>query len=369
MKTVKKLQIGVFLIFTLFILSGSHIQPTKGWKNGSYAYNPADYDYETDYGTHDWIADAMLDYLLELNASQWNWLNERREIYYVGTEAPDNSGVSFIADGTNLTGFGDTTLHHIYFYENGTVFENEDDAAIRAKWCADWADVSINEEKWDSAAFYLGALTHYIADMSMYAHVADNNVAPYYLNFDEHHSTIEGYVNTRTNEFDDPEEFFQLKVNASQIVPVPAYNATVALAWDTYADPTPSEAFSRGSVWLHEHFFSGWALTLSERSSETNATKIAYYNRIEENLNNAIATGVGIFLYIGQNLEETPNQPTDDDNSNTTSSDDDNSNSAASDDDSTGRKKFLSFPVGITLVEIAAITLILVKINAKKNHK
>ncbi|RLI65275.1 MAG: hypothetical protein DRO88_04995, partial [Promethearchaeia archaeon] len=352
----KKIYFRIFLSMLLVLSNFALFRSVQGWKNGSYANNPADFDCNTDYGSHDWIADAILDYLLEINANRWNWLDERREIYYVGTEAPDNSKVSFIADGQTLSGFGDTSLHHIYFYENGTVFENEDDSAIRAKLCADWAEVSINEEKWDSAAFYLGALTHYIADMSMYAHVTDNDVAPYYLNFDEHHSTIEGYVNTRTNEFDDCEEFFQLKINITQIIPQSAYNATVALAWDTFADPNPSKSFSRDSIWLHEQFFSGWALTLASRNSETNATKIAYYDRIEENLNNAISTGISVFLNIGQTIGGTLDQAADDNDTDSTNSD----------ENSPTPKRFISFTSWELVFISFSITMFVITLNEKR---
>ncbi|MHA1619546.1 MAG: hypothetical protein ACTSVZ_09700, partial [Promethearchaeota archaeon] len=77
-------------LLTIFIIVASANIPVNAWSNGSYADDPQDYDYEKDYGTHDWIADAALDYLIDHNVSQWNWLDSRREIFYVGTEAPDN---------------------------------------------------------------------------------------------------------------------------------------------------------------------------------------------------------------------------------------------------------------------------------------
>ncbi|MCF2141000.1 MAG: zinc dependent phospholipase C family protein [Candidatus Lokiarchaeota archaeon] len=366
-------QIGTFILIILISLSILSVPAVFAWKNGSYAYNPSDYDYSTDYGTHDWIADAALDYLLEINSSHWNWLNERREIFYVGTEAPDNSGVSMQIDGKNITGFGDTALHHIYFYENGSILANEDDSAIRAKWCGDWADVSMSEGNWDSAAFYLGAMTHYLADMSMYAHVAPNNVAPFYLNFDEHHSRVEGYVNTRTNEVDDVEEFFQLNINITQLLPESPYNAAVELAWDTYTDPNPTLAFHRGSVWLHENFFSGWALTIEQREEESNSTKIAYYERIEENLNNAVAACIKSILAVGENYtyfeQNTSTSITSSTTSSTTNTDS-TSNPINSDDSDTesGNKgifNFISLPGGFFVVLLfwGGIIVILLKKN------
>jgi len=269
----------------------------NAWSNGSYAYNQNDYDYETDYGTHDWIAEGALEALIEHDEDQWKWLEYREIIFLVGTEAPDNSGVSITLDGETLSGFGDTTYHHIYYEEDGSIKNNEDDSALRAKWCGDWADASIESGKLDQAAFYFGAMTHYIADLSMYAHVADNYVYPYNLYFDEHHSTVESRVQSRTNEYDDREEFFKY----SQIIVgnKKPYDAAVDLGWETYKDPTCSEATSRDALWLHENFFSNWVLTYSQRQVETNETKRFYYNRIEECLNNAIEACASAMNNVG----------------------------------------------------------------------
>jgi len=257
------------------------------WSNASYAFTSNNYDYEENYGTHDWIADAALNALLNLNQSKWSWLEQRKSIFLVGTEAPDNSAVNMTLDGALIEGFGDTTYHHIYFHENGSIAYNEDDAAIRAKSCGDLANARIDEEKLDQAAFYLGAMTHYISDMSMYAHVAENNIPPHNLDFDEHHSNIEGYVKTRTNEYDDKEEFFRIfDVNVGNKKP---YNAAKDLAWNTYYDPNPSEPTVRNAVWLHNNFFS-WSgiTTYAQRIADSDITHQLYYDRIEQSLNNAM---------------------------------------------------------------------------------
>ncbi|MHA1522579.1 MAG: hypothetical protein ACTSRK_20615, partial [Promethearchaeota archaeon] len=287
-----------FTLLLIFIIAAPSNFSVVAWNNGSYAYDPQDYDYETDYGTHDWIADATLDYLLNHNATHWNWLDTRREIFYVGTEAPDNSGIDIVLDGVSVAGIGDVVLHHIYFYENGNVVADEDDSAIRAKEMGDLAETYILAEKWDLAAYYLGAMTHYIADMSLYSQVAENNVDPHYLNFDEHQTTVKGYVNTRTNEVGDTEEFIRLNLSPS-ILAITPYNAAIYCAWDTYMDPTPTTSEAHGAVWLHENFFSGWVLTTELRDAETNVTMTEYYDRIEENLNMAIESCIGAMRYAG----------------------------------------------------------------------
>jgi hypothetical protein len=261
------------------------ISTSSAWTNGSYASDPANYAYTTHYGTHDWIADAALQALMAADSNHWKWLNDRKAIYLTGTEAPDNSGVSCTLDGTAVTGFGDTAMHHIYFNEDGTIKANEDDSGIRAKSTGDLANAYFSENKLDLAAFYLGAMTHYIADMAMFGHVAQNNVPPYNIDFDTYHSTIEGYVNTRTNEYQKMEEFFLIKsFTIGNVLP---YDAAKIVAWDTYKDPNPTLGFARDAVWLHNNHFTSWKQTYATRADDTTIHQ-QYYDRIEESLNNAI---------------------------------------------------------------------------------
>lgn len=265
-----------------FLSLVAFMQPVTTWSNGSYANNSSSYSYSSHYSTHDWVAEAALEGLVAVDAGNWNWLIDRKSIFLVGTEAPDNSGVSMTLDGTSVSGFGDTTMHHIYYNSDGTISNNEDDAATRAKWCGDQADAAMDAQKRDLAAFYLGAMTHYIADMGVFAHVAENNVAPDYINFDLNHATFEDRVETRTNNHDDRQEFF--RISSFTVTSKTPYNAAKDLGWDTYKDP----ATSYGSVWLHNNWFSNWAANYAARTGET-PTNQAYYNRVEQNLNNAIA--------------------------------------------------------------------------------
>lgn len=287
--------------FGIILISILPVGFVVGWGNGqsgsgcsSYADDYLSYDYECNFGTHDWIAKSALNALLEDNSSKWSWLSQRERIYLVGTEAPDNYDVNMSLNGVEVEGFGDTTYHHIYFNENGTIKNNEDDSALRAKISGDLANRYGNEDKLDLAAFYLGAMVHYIGDMSMYSHVANNSDDPHYLEFDDHHSTIEGYVQTRSNEYDDMEEFFQ--ISSFVIGSKKPYNATTELAWNTYKDPDPSESITRDAVWLHENHFTGWKQSYSERDSDTTIHQF-YYDRIEENLNLAIQYSAAAINY------------------------------------------------------------------------
>ncbi len=291
---MKKLK---FLLISIVFLSFLWIIPLcVAWKNESYANYPDNFDYENDYGTHDWIADAALDSLLKEDESSWGWLNERKEIFLLGTEAPDNGDLKTTLDGETVEGFGDTAKHHIYFDQEGSVISDEDDSAKRAEECGDLAKESKEKEKFEVAAFYLGAMAHYIADMGMYSHVAENNKAPYYKDFDEYHTKVEGYVESRTNDNEDKERFFT--IHDPTIEEKDPYDAAKDLAWDTYKDKDASESTTRDANWLHDHFFTNWADTGADREKETD-TRQLYYDRIEESLNNAIDACASAMLFVG----------------------------------------------------------------------
>jgi hypothetical protein len=143
-------------------------------------------------------------------------------------------------------------------------------------------------------------MTHYIADVAMFAHAAENDVYPHYLDFDYDgdyyvHGMVEDRVQARTNDYQDREEFFEYSDHFPS--PQKPYDEAVDLANDTFRDP--DGAGSHSAVWLRENYFTDWAL---DRSSETNDTKIAYYDRIEENLNNAVrACASAMLSAVGAN--------------------------------------------------------------------
>ncbi len=262
--------LGSFLSLVSIFIS---VQPGIALKNGSPALNASNYDYATDYSTHDWVAEAALDALSSVDAGNWQWLVDRKVIFLVGTEAPDESGVSMTLDGTAVTGFGDVTNHHVYYNTDGTTYD--DIAAIRVKLCGNLADAAMDEQKRDLAAFYLGAMTHYISDLSVFAHVMDGVDSG-------DHDAFEGYVGTRTNDHTDRESFFN--IFSFTVTSKTPYNAAKDLGWDTYKDPTSAH----GAQWLWDNLFSGWKQTLETRAEDTTDHQ-TYYNRVEQNLNNAVA--------------------------------------------------------------------------------
>ena len=105
------LNFGIFFILIVIILST--IPTTTAWSNGGYSADPN----HPDYGTHDWIAEHALDFLPE---SEKQYILDNLNDYLYGTELPDNP-----------EGYGDTTKHHVYYYENGDLQDNA--SAMRAE--------------------------------------------------------------------------------------------------------------------------------------------------------------------------------------------------------------------------------------------
>ena len=95
---------------------------------------------------------------------------------------------------------------------------------------------------------------------------------------------------------------------------------------------------------------------MASRNSETNATKIAYYDRIEENLNNAISTGISVFLNIGQTIDGTLDQAADDHDTDSTNSD----------ENSPTPKRFISFTSWELVFISFSITMFVITLNEKR---
>ena len=87
------------MLFSSFsICIAVHPTSASAWTNGdggsgysAYADNATNYNYDYHFATHDWIALTALNILISSDASYWGWLNSRKSIFLVGTEAPDNS--------------------------------------------------------------------------------------------------------------------------------------------------------------------------------------------------------------------------------------------------------------------------------------
>jgi hypothetical protein len=179
-----------FLIaISLFLFSFAFpcfVQEASAWKNFDtnaapcYARSWGEYNYDLDYGTHDWIADFAVDTIVSnpLLAVKWVdtngnlfWSSRNKRIFLYATYGPDCSDVWFRTRHNQIIrGQGDFAYHHI-------TFDDETTERI-GSWAADKADAfalaaiyALADGDCGTAAFFLGEMAHYISDMSCFFHV------------------------------------------------------------------------------------------------------------------------------------------------------------------------------------------------------
>jgi hypothetical protein len=113
------------------------------------------------FGTHDWI--AFKAYVL---AGRPTFIRTHLNRYFIGTEAPDNGFRPDDAEG----GYQDATACHcILFDETGEV--SRDRGELRTRQEFDKAVSALNAGDPALAAFYAGALAHYVGDLAQFCHI------------------------------------------------------------------------------------------------------------------------------------------------------------------------------------------------------
>src|SRR3954471_6249145 len=132
------------------------VMPASAWKNGGETTNPR----MPKFGTHDYIA---LQGLRRAKATRVAWLKVQQNVYYLGTEAPDVGAKIAGVEGD----YGDTAhCHCILFAANGKV--SNDRAEIRVREEFDKAKKAFDAGDKRKAAFYAGAMAHYLGDLSQF---------------------------------------------------------------------------------------------------------------------------------------------------------------------------------------------------------
>jgi len=238
----------ITFVFICLILVLAVVQPSFSWSNGGFSSDPLN----PKYGTHDWIAEHALDWL-PIEAKKW--LIPYKALYLYGTELPDNGQVS--------DGIGDTQLHHIYFYANGTLMN--DSSAVRANATYRQALSYMLRGDFATAAKYAGAMTHYISDVAVFGHVMGKETP---WGEEKHHSDYEKYVNDKTSGYN--AEFNIYLQFDGKLEIITAYDAAVKLAYDTTFD-----SLGRGltCVWMDQNY---------------NWSNPVFRNRVGESLNLAV---------------------------------------------------------------------------------
>jgi nucleoid-associated protein YgaU len=218
-----------FLITFTSLIVLLTLDMSYSWNNGPSGDASTDEDHPSceniPYSTHDWIADQARALLPEEERS---WLNDNKKLYLLGTEAPDNREIPDSCNAPN-NGYDDRSSGHsvkgnddfssFFIDSNGN---KQDRAAFRAKEEYLKAQSAIRQGQLSDAAFYAGAMAHYIGDTSQYGHSVD---------FEHHHSDYEGLISRRTDSFEEGE--FETDIIADGLTEIDAYDAVVIISKST----------------------------------------------------------------------------------------------------------------------------------------
>ena len=165
---------------------------TLGWGNGPRGNATTNKPSECDsppYATHDWVADHAVALLPDEEKA---WLAPHMTSYLLGTEAPDNKKIPDSCPAPN-TGYDDRNKGHSIKWNSDWSAMVNDRAARRAQEEYDKAGRAFDQGDVQAAAFYLGAMAHYIGDVSAYPHSIPD---------EQNHSNYENRVKRRTTSFD-----------------------------------------------------------------------------------------------------------------------------------------------------------------------
>ena len=203
------------LISAIILMASALFIPgcALAWSNGGYSADKAN----PDYGTHDWIAQHALSLLPQ---KERQYLDDNLATYLLGTEWPDNP--------EKPEGYGDTTKHHVYYYANGTLQDNA--SAKRAGEEYQKALGALRAHDLANASRFAGAMSHYIDDMAVFAHVMGK-----YTDWgaETHHSDYEDWVNSKTKTYNSSD--FSITPDGT-LNNITAYQAALELAYDSTFD-------------------------------------------------------------------------------------------------------------------------------------
>ena len=131
----------------------------QGWHNGGDQDNQP-----PKFGAHDYIALKALD---RAPAAKVAFIRQRLTTYFIGTEAPDtNKKIPSVTEG----GYHDSgACHCILFAEDLTIKKAHARKRIREEF--DRAVAALAANKKERAAFFAGAMAHYLGDLSQFHHL------------------------------------------------------------------------------------------------------------------------------------------------------------------------------------------------------
>jgi len=172
-----------------------------------------------------------------------------------------------------------------YFRSTGVL--QDDAAAVRAEEEYQNALGRLNVGNFSGAAITAGIMSHYIADMAVFAHVMGAST-DWGAETGNNHSNYESYVGTRTNAYSDTyNSYLQFDALLST---VSAYDAAKNLAYDTTFD----DGGIYTCVWMDNNY-------------DTSNPNSAYWVRAGQSLNLAVNAVADVLhtLYISSNVQPT----------------------------------------------------------------
>ncbi len=177
-----------FRLLLALVATALIVLPVQGWNNGQKGNTTTTTKAECSnppYGTHDWIADHALELLPPAEKA---WLTAHRAIYLIGTEAPDHRNIP-LSCGVPHRGYDDRSQGHSVEWNAGATAMVNDRPAVRAQQEYSKAVIAFQQSQFAHAAFYLGAMAHYIGDCSQYGHTYSN---------ESNHGNYEAWAAART---------------------------------------------------------------------------------------------------------------------------------------------------------------------------
>lgn len=220
---------GRFVISSVCIATLSFFTPSSlAWENGGRTKNISN----PKYGTHDWIAEEALNIL---PGNEQTWIKDNIIYFFLGTEAPDNQRIAREFLGVqNALCYGDQSQHNNYYDINDALIN--DSASFRAQEEFDKSLEALVRPDLQKAAFYAGAMTHYIADLAVWAHVMGNEEREDPLRHAEFERSIDKTIQAkRFSDSNHTSSVFQRFVNFDgSLEATSAYQAATNVGLRTY---------------------------------------------------------------------------------------------------------------------------------------
>ena len=222
---------SVLLVIGVLFAGMVVVPGARSWGNGGWSADPLN----PDYGIHDWIAEKALDMqVIDVTFLKTTYHSE----YLYGTEWPDNP-----------SNIGDTFNHHVYYFATGAL--QADIGAVRAQAMYNQALTYLASSDYRNAAYYIGAMTHYIADLGVFGHTMG---AATDWGAEVHHTS-------------DYEPWFNLNIGSLRtptgisLFDLDARSATLSLAFDITFGLGPIKA----NIWMDANY--NWADSVFKSSA------------------------------------------------------------------------------------------------------